>query len=106
MPISATTEESVNRCWNFLVASPVTINSINGLAMKLNLLKQKCAKYPPSNFVSQCIISKLVLEKLEPILDPTIRTYDQDFTSNCYSNLKKFSIVLMDQFFHFVTKQQ
>ena len=112
------TEESANRNQNFLTASPIiihntdglalklnsliTIHNTDGLALKLNSLKEKSTSYVSyKNFITQCINSKLVLKRLELTFEQTIGHYDQD---NWYSNLKDFSLVLMEQIISFCDK--
>ena len=54
------TEESVNRDQNFLNAAPITIHSTDGVALKLNHLKEKFASYVRrKDFISQCIKGKI-----------------------------------------------
>ena len=103
-PTAKVTEESVNRNQNFLRASPV--HNIDGLALKLNRFKEKCATYVShKDFVSQYIKSKLVPKGLEMTLEATSENYDQYFnTINWYFNLQ-FSWSSWNKLFHFVTKQ-
>ena len=79
-PLIATiTEESVNRNQNFVTAFPITTHNTDGLALKLNCLKEISAWYLSLKVSTlQCIKSKLVpkgLElKLEPQLEAIIKT--------------------------------
>ena len=101
------TEESVNRNQNFLTASPITIHNTDGLAPKLNCLKEKFARYVShKDFISQCIKSKFVPKGLELTLEPTMGNYDNDFIDNCFSSLKNFSLVLMEQIVSFCDKTE
>ena len=60
------TEESVNRNLNFLTASPITIYTTDGLALKLNHLKEKPARYiSHKDFISQCIKGNACSERIE-----------------------------------------
>ena len=105
MSTATITEESVNRNHNFLTASSIIIHNANGLALKLNCLKEKSARYfLHKDFISQFIKSKLVPKGLELTLEPTIGNYDQDFIYNWYSNLKYLSLLLMKQIISFCNK--
>ena len=101
------TEESVNINHKLLTASPNHYTQPNcRLALKLNRLKEKSARYVShKDFIKQCIKSKLVPKGLELTLEPTIRNYDQDFIDNWYSNLKDFSLVSMEQIVSFCDKK-
>ena len=105
MSTATITEESVNRNHSFLTASSITIHNANGLALKLNCLKEKSARYfLHKDFISQFIKSKLVPKGLELTIEPTIGNYDQDFIYNWYSNLKYLSLLLMEQIISFCNK--
>ena len=104
-PTATVIEELVNINHNFLTASPITIHNTDGLALELNRLKEKSARYlSHKDFISQYIKSKLVPKGLELTLEPTIGNYDQDFIDNWYSNLKDFSLVLMERIVSFCDK--
>ena len=99
------TKESVKKIHKFLTASPINIHNADGLAPKLNRLKEKSARYVShKDLISQSIKSKLVPNGLELTLEPTIGNYDQDFIDNWYSNLKDFSLDLMEQIVSFCDK--
>ena len=77
----------------------------NTLAIKLNRLKEKSARYTShKDFLSQCINNKLVPKGLELKLEPTIGNCDQSFNDNWYSKPTDFSLDLMKDVVSFCDK--
>ena len=61
------------------------------LALKLNHLKEKAARYEPQkDFISRCIKNYLTRTGLELELEPTIGNFGQEFIENCFSKLKYY----------------
>ena len=80
-----------------VLATPVD-TSINKekLALKLNHLKNKSARYEShKSFLNQCIREKLIPKGLEVYIEPTIGNHDQEFLDNWNQLFKDFSLVLM-----------
>ena len=76
------TNETVDQNQNFLTASSTLGQKHNtdGLAIKLNRLKEKSARYVShKDLLSQCIKSKFVLKGLELTHERTIGNFDQEF---------------------------
>lgn len=67
------------------------------LALNFNHLKYPLVMFYLKNFISQCIKSELVPKSSECTLKPKMENYNQEFIDNCYSNLKGFFLVLMEQ---------
>ena len=89
-------EDNINS--NLLTEAPLQNHNTDGLAIKLNCLKEKPARYTSHrDFFSKCAQESLASKGLEITLEPTIGNFDQDFVNNCYTNLQQFSIVLMKQ---------
>ena len=66
------------------------------LAMKLNHLKNKSARYEShKSFLNQCIREKLIPKGLKVYMEPTIGNHDQEFLDNWNQLFKDFSLVLM-----------
>ena len=88
-------QEEGNINSNLLTETPP--ENHDGLAIKLNCLKEKSARYiSHRDFLSKCVQENLVPKALEITLEPTIGNFDQEF-DNCCTNPKQFSIVLMKQ---------
>ena len=95
---STITSESDNTNPNLLTATAPRTQNTDALAIKLNRLCKKSARYNShKDFLSHCIQVKLVPKGLELSLEPTIGNYDQECIDNWYSNLKDFSFILMKQ---------
>ena len=95
---STITSESDNTIPNLLTTTAPRTQNTDALAIKLNRLCKKSARYNShKDFLSRCIHVKLVPKDLELSLEPTIRNYDQECIDNWYSNLKDFSFILMKQ---------
>ena len=56
--------------------------------------------------MSKCIQENLVPKGLKITLESTIGNFDQEFVGNWYTNLKKFSIVLMKQIVAYCDKTE
>ena len=81
--------------------------SINkeGVALKLNRLREKQARYEShKEFLSRCISEKLVPTGLKLELEPTIGNHDQEFLDTWFSKLNEFSLTLMSQIVSFCDK--
>ena len=101
------TNETVNTNPNLLspFSTQTQYHNTDGLAIKLNRLKEKSARYTShKEFLSQCIDNKLVPQGLSLTLEPTIGNYDQTFIDNWYSKLKDFSLNLMGDVVSFCDK--
>ena len=104
---STITDESDNTNPNLLTARPPRSNNTDALAIKLNRLREKSARYNShKDFLSRCIQEKLVHEGLELNLEPKIGNYDQEFIDNWHSNLKDFSRILLKQIVAFCEKTE
>ena len=76
--------------------TPATNKSKEEIALKLNRLKDKVARYEShKDFLTCCITEKLILKSLKLELGPTIENFDQEFVDQWYSKLKAFSLMLM-----------
>ena len=76
----------------------VIYESINEelLALKLNHLKEKSARYKShKDFLSRCIKDHLIPKGLKLELEPAIGNFDQAFIDNWFSKLKDHLIDLM-----------
>ena len=74
---------------NLLTATPSQNHNTDGLAIKLNCLKEKSARYNSHrDFLPTCIQENFVPKGLEITLEPTIENFDQDFADNSYAILK------------------
>ena len=83
---------------NLLTAAPQQNHNTDGLAIKLNRLKEKSARYNShSELLSKYIQENLVPKGLETTLEPTIGKFDQEFVDNWYTNLNQVTVVLMKQ---------
>ena len=104
---STITDESDNTNPYLLTARPPRSNNNDALAIKLNRLREKSARYNShKDFLSRCIQEKLVREGLELSLEPKIGNYDQEFIDNWHSNLKDFSCILLKQIVEFCEKTE
>ena len=66
------------------------------LALKLNHLKEKTARYEShKDFLSRCIKDCLIPKGLKLELEPTIGNFDQKFIDKWFSKLKDYSFDLM-----------
>ena len=84
-----------------------TIKNINrkGVALKLNRLKEKHARYEShKEFLTRCISEKLVPQGLKLELEPMIGNHDQEFLDNWFSKLNEFSLSLMKDIVTFCDK--
>ena len=60
--------------------TPATNKSKEEIALKLNRLKDKVARYEShKDFLTCCITEKLILKSLKLELGPTIENFDQEF---------------------------
>ena len=91
---------------HLLSTAPQTMHrSTDALAIELNWLKEKSARYTShKDFLSQCINNKLVPKGLELTLEPTIGNCDQSFIDNLYYKLKDFTMNLMGDVVSFCDK--
>ena len=77
---STITDEGENTNPNLLTTRPTRTRNTDALAIKLNRLREKSARYNSrTDFLSRCIQQKLVPKGLELTLEPTIGNYDQGF---------------------------
>ena len=89
-------QEEENIKSKLLTEAPPQNHNTNGLVIKLNLLKEKSAKYiSHRDFLS--IQKDLVPKGLEITPESTIRNFHQGIADDWYTNLKQFSVVLMKQ---------
>ena len=87
-------EETFNEGNNFL-SPPMFGERKKELALKLNRLKDKNARYEShEEFLLQCIRPGLIPRGLKLELEPTIGNQNQEFLDNWYSKLKDFSLIL------------
>ena len=83
---------------NLLTASSPRNRTTDGLAIKLNCLKEKLVRSNSRrDFLSKCIQENFLPKRLEITLEPIIGNVDQDLLDNWYTNLNQISIVLMKQ---------
>lgn len=86
------------------VTLPQNINK-EGVALKLNRLKEKQARYEShKGFLTRCIAEKLVPKGLKLELEPTLGNHDQEFLDNWFSKLNEFSLNLMNDIVTFCDK--
>ena len=77
----------------------------DGLATKLNRLKEKSAKYVShKDFLSQIIKNKLFPKGLQFTLEPTIGNFGQQFIENLILQPEKVFCLLMNQIVTFWDK--
>ena len=82
-------QEGDNMSSNLLTATPSQNHNTDGLAIKLNCLKEKSARYNSHrDFLPACIQENFVPKGLEITLEPTIENFDQDPADNGYTILK------------------
>ena len=75
------------------------------LAIKLNRLKDKQARFVPhKESLTCCVAEELVRKRLEVRLEPTLGNYDQEFLDNWYSKQKQFLLLLMKDVVQFCDK--
>ena len=100
-------QEESNINSKLLKAAAPQNHNTDGLAIKLNLAKEKSAGYnSPRDILSKFIQENLVPKGLEITLEPTIENYYQDFVDSWYINLKHSSIVLMKQIVTYCEKTE
>ena len=103
---STITEEPITVNANYL--SPRADNknqNSDELALKLNRLKDKSARYVShEEFLTCCIENKLIPKGLELSLEPTIGNSYQEFIDNWYRNMKEFSFILVKDIVPFCGK--
>ena len=100
-----------------LVNEPITENSEHSmqviheiinkehLALKLNRLKEKSARYDShKDFLSCCIKDCFIPKGLKLELEPTIGNFDQEFIDNRFSKRKDYSFDLMKDIIKFCDK--
>ena len=98
-------EDNINS--NLLTVAPPQNHNTDGLAIKLNHLKEKSARYNSHrNFLSKCIQENLVAMGLGITLEPAIGNFDQEFVDKSYTNLKQFCIGLMKQIVAYCDKTE
>ena len=75
------------------------------LAIKLNRLKDKQARFVPhKESLTCCVAEELVRKRLEVRLEPTLGNHDQEFLDNWYSKQKQFLLSLMKDIVQFCAK--
>ena len=80
---SSTYQEEDNINSNLLRAAPPQNHNTDGLAIKLNRLKEKSARYNSHrDFLSKFIQENLVTKGQEITLEPTLGNFDQNFLNN------------------------
>ena len=80
---STITDEGDNTNPNLLRTRPTRTHNTDALAIKLNSLRKKSARYNShKDFLFRCIQGKLVPKGLELTLEPTIGYYCQQLINN------------------------
>ena len=101
---SQTAPASLTQTLTSQVILPQNINK-EGVALKLNRLKEKHARYEShKEFLTRFISEKLVRKGLKLELEPTIGNPDQEFLNNWFSKLNEFSLRLMKDIVTFCDK--
>ena len=95
---SIKTDEGDNANPNLITTRPTRTHNTDALAIKLNPLSKKSARYNfHKDFLSHCIQERLLPKGLDFIVEPTVGNYDQEFIENWYFNLKNSSLILVKQ---------
>ena len=99
------TEENLELNNDLLLTENQNERNTTYLAIKLNRLKDKQARFVShKEFLTCCVAEELVPKGPEVTLEPTIGNHDQEFLDNWYSKQMQFSLSLMKDIVQFCDK--